>query len=219
MAGIGLDDGRAQMALDSTKEHLACEYGIVLVYPAYKTYHIELGEISTFLPGYKENGSIFCHNNPWIMIAETLLGRGERAFEYWRKIAPSFNEEISELHKTEPYVYSQMIAGKEAYRPGEAKNSWLTGTAAWNFVAITQYIFGIKPYYTGLQIDPCIPKEWNEFTVQRTFRDEVFNIRITNPNRVSKGVQKIVMDGKELPSNVLPLSTGKTVHEVEVVMG
>lgn len=219
MAGIGLDDGRAQMALDSTKEHLACEHGIVLVFPAYKTYHIELGEISTFLPGYKENGSIFCHNNPWIMIAETKLGRGEHAFDYWRKIAPSYNEEISELHKTEPYVYSQMIAGKEAYRPGEAKNSWLTGTAAWNFVAITQYIFGIKPDYNGLQIDPCIPKDWTEFSVQRTFRNEVFNIRITNPGHVSKGVQKIIMDGKELPSNVLPLSTGKAEHVVEVVMG
>ncbi len=139
MAGVGLEDGKAQSTMDSVKKYLDCEYGIVLNNPAFTKYHINLGEISTYPKGYKENAGVFCHNNPWIMIAETILGNGDRAFEYYKKIAPSYLEDISDLHKTEPYVYSQMVAGKDAYKPGEAKNSWLTGTAAWNFYAITEY--------------------------------------------------------------------------------
>jgi cellobiose phosphorylase len=149
MAGVGLEDGLVHKAMDSVKEHLDCEYGIVLNQPAFTKYHIEYGEISTYPAGYKENAGIFCHNNPWIMIAETLIGNGDRAFDYWAKITPAFLQEISDLHKVEPYVYSQMIAGKDAAIPGEAKNAWLTGTAAWNFVAITQYILGVKPDYQG----------------------------------------------------------------------
>ena len=158
MAGIGLEDGMVDRALDAVKEHLDTEHGIVLQQPAYTTYHIESGEISSYPEGYKENAGIFCHNNPWIMIGETVRGRGDRAWEYYRKICPAYVEEAnSELHKVEPYVYAQMIAGKDAFRPGEAKNSWLTGTAAWNYFAITQYILGIRPEYDGLFIDPCIP--------------------------------------------------------------
>ncbi|MBN1456889.1 MAG: hypothetical protein JW912_03450, partial [Sedimentisphaerales bacterium] len=157
MAGIGLGDGKAQKALDSVKKYLDCDYGIVLNNPAFTKYHKNLGEISTYPQGYKENASVFCHNNPWVVIAETMIGRGERAFEYYRKISPSYLEDIAELHRTEPYVYAQMIAGKDAHKPGEAKNSWLTGTAAWNFYAISQYILGIKPDYDGLLIEPCIP--------------------------------------------------------------
>jgi cellobiose phosphorylase len=168
MAGIGLDDGRAMTALDSVKERLDCEYGIVLNNPAFTKYFIEYGEISTYPAGYKENAGIFCHNNPWIMIGETLLGRGDRAYEYYKKIAPSFLEEISDLHKTEPYVYAQMVAGKDAFKPGEAKNSWLTGTAAWNYYAITQYILGIQPNYDGLIVDPCVPESWDSFSTDNS---------------------------------------------------
>jgi len=157
MAKVGLEKGYPRLALDAVKQHLDSEYGIVLLWPAYSRYYLNLGEISSYPPGYKENGGVFCHNNPWIMIAECMLGRGDRAFEYYRKICP------------EPYVYAQMIAGKEAARPGEAKNSWLTGTAAWNFVALSQWILGIRPEYDGLRIDPCIPPKWSGFTVQRTF--------------------------------------------------
>ncbi|MGA9269565.1 MAG: glycosyl transferase, partial [Lutimonas sp.] len=174
MAEIGKEEGMVEKALDSVKEHLDCEYGIVLNSPAFSKYYIEYGEISTYPAGYKENGGIFCHNNPWIMIGETMIGRGDRAYEYYTKIAPSFLEEISDLHKVEPYVYCQMIAGKEAFKPGEAKNSWLSGTASWNFYAITQYILGVQPDYEGLRIDPCIPKDWNGFKMTRKFRGATY---------------------------------------------
>jgi cellobiose phosphorylase len=219
MAGVGIEDGRAKTALESVKKHLDCQYGIVLNNPAFTKYVIEYGEISTYPKGYKENAGIFCHNNPWIMIAETLAGNGERAFEYYSKIAPSYLEEISDLHKTEPYVYSQMIAGKDAFKPGEAKNSWLTGTASWNFYAISQYILGIQPDYNGLLINPCIPSKWDEFTIHRKFRGALYKITIKNPNHVMKGIAKIVVDGKEIDGNIIPVFSQNTEHIVEVIMG
>ena len=164
MAGIGVASGHAKKALDSVRDRLETAHGIVLNQPAYKAYHVELGEISSYPPGYKENAGIFCHNNPWVMIAETVIGRGERAFALYKKIAPAYREEISEVHRLEPYVYAQMIAGKDAVRHGEAKNSWLTGTAAWNFVAISQHILGVRPELEGLRVNPCIGKEAASFT-------------------------------------------------------
>ena len=219
MAGIGLNDGRLEKALNSVKQHLDCEQGIVLVNPAFTRYYIEYGEISTFLEGYKENAGVFCHNNPWIMIAETLLERGDQAFEYWRKICPAYLEDLSEIHKTEPYVYAQMIAGKDAYQPGEAKNSWLTGTAAWNFVAITQYILGIRPQFDGLLIDPCIPKDWKDFRIERKFRGVTYKITVKNPRHVSKGIKAVKIDGEAAESNLIPIFEIGTSHEVEVVLG
>lgn len=218
MAGIGLEEGKVEKALDSVKKYLDCEYGIVLNHPAFSKYYIEYGEISSYPAGYKENAGIFCHNNPWIMIAETVIGRGERAWEYYKKICPAYLEEISELHKTEPYVYSQMIAGKDAYKPGEAKNSWLTGTAAWNYFAITQFILGIQTGYDGLIIDPCIPNEWSGFTVQRKFRGTTFHIEISNPSHVSKGVKELWIDGVKTEGNKIPVQS-KDFCEVKVVMG
>ncbi|MDP4093876.1 MAG: glycosyl transferase [Bacillota bacterium] len=219
MAGIGVEDGSAKRALDSVKEYLDTPYGIVLNNPAYTKYHIELGEISSYPGGYKENAGIFCHNNPWIIAAETVIGRGDRAFEYYSKIAPAYIEEISDLHRTEPYVYSQMIAGKDAVRPGEAKNSWLTGTAAWNFLVISQSILGIKPDYHGLMVDPCIPSTMKEYKVCRGFRGDVYNIEIKNPNGVCKGVKSMTVDGKKIEGNVIPWSKDGKEHKVEVVMG
>jgi cellobiose phosphorylase len=219
MAGVGVEDGRAKQALDSVKKHLDCEYGIVLNNPPFSRYHINLGEISTYPPGYKENAGIFCHNNPWIMIAEAIVGRGDLAFDYWRKIAPSYLEDISDLHRTEPYVYPQMIAGKDAYKPGEAKNSWLTGTAAWNFYTISQFILGIRIGYDGLQVNPCIPNEWNGFTVIRKFRNAEYKIVVKNPDHVSKGVKKLVVDGAEQDGNIIPVYEDNKKHQVEVIMG
>jgi cellobiose phosphorylase len=219
MAGIGLEDGRARQALDSVKDYLDCEYGIVLNNPAFTRYHIEYGEISTYPAGYKENAGIFCHNNPWIMIGETLLGRGDRAFDYYTKIAPAYLEDISDLHKTEPYVYAQMIAGKDSYKPGEAKNSWLTGTAAWNYYAVTQYILGIRPDYDGLIIDPCIPSDWEGFLVQRKYRGALYRIEVKNPYHVNKGVKEIHLDGSVIEGNVIPIHEDEKVHQVEVRMG
>ena len=219
MAEIGVEDGNAAKALDSVKKYLDCEYGIVLNNPAFTEYHINFGEISTYPAGYKENAGIFCHNNPWIMIAETVIGNGTRAFEYYKKIAPSYLEEISDLHKTEPYVYSQMIAGKDAFKPGEAKNSWLTGTAAWNYYAITQFMLGVKPDYYGLEINPCIPTDWDEFRVNRIFRNKNFEIIIKNPNHVSKGVKQLFINGKELEGNLIPLAETSSSNKIEVILG
>ncbi len=218
MAGIGRENGMVEKAMESVKKHLDCEYGIVLNNPAFTKYYIEYGEISSYPAGYKENAGIFCHNNPWIMIAETEIGRGEMAWWYYKKICPSYLEEISDLHKTEPYVYSQMIAGKDAYKPGEAKNSWLTGTAAWNYFAITQFILGIKPDYDGLIIDPCIPSDWKGFKVQRKFRGTTFNIEVSNPDMVSKGVKELWIDGIKTEGNKIPL-TDKKECAIKVVMG
>jgi cellobiose phosphorylase len=219
MAGIGMEEGLCKRALDSVKERLDCEQGIVLNNPAFTKYYIEYGEISSYPAGYKENAGVFCHNNPWIIIGETVIGRGDDAWEYYRKICPSYLEDISDLHKTEPYVYSQMIAGKDAFRPGEAKNSWLTGTASWNFYTISQFILGIQPGYNGLVINPCIPKSWKEFTILRKFRGAEYTITVKNPNSVCRGVKSLIVDGKKVEGNVVPLQAKGTRHQVEVVMG
>lgn len=219
MAGIGKEEGMIEKALDSVKERLDCEFGIVLNNPPFTKYYIEYGEISSYPQGYKENAGIFCHNNPWIMIGETIIGRGKQAWDYYKKICPSYLEEISDLHKTEPYVYSQMIAGKDAFKPGESKNSWLTGTASWNFYAISQYILGIRPDYNGLVIDPCIPNDWKGFSITRKFRGSTYHIILTNPQNVARGVKQILLDGNKLDGNILPvLNDGKT-HKVDVIMG
>lgn len=219
MAGIGLEDGRAQRALDSVQKYLDTDYGMMLHQPAYSQYYLHLGEISSYPPGYKENAGIFCHNNPWILIAETMLGRGGRAFEVYRKTCPAYTEDQSQLHRTEPYVYAQMIAGRDALRHGEAKNSWLTGTAAWAFAGISQYILGIQPQYDGLRIDPCIPKGMKEYSVRRTFRDAVYDITVNNGAGVEKGVAGITVDGMPIQGQTLPVFADGKVHTVFVKMG
>ena len=213
LADVGIHDGHAKKALDAVKERLDTRYGIVLLQPAYTTYHLNLGEISSYPPGYKENAGIFCHNNPWISIAETRIGRGNRAFEIYRRTCPAYIEDISEIHRTEPYVYSQMIAGCDAPRHGEAKNSWLTGTAAWTFVNVSQYILGIRPSFQGLEIDPCIPSSLETFTVTRVYRGTTYRIHITNPSHVEKGIASVSVDGK--PVSPQSLQTARTPHEAE----
>ena len=220
LAGVGVEEGHAKKALDSVKEKLDTKYGIMILQPAYTKYHLELGEVSSYPPGYKENAGIFCHNNPWVSIAETVIGRGDRAFEIYKKTCPAYVEEISEIHRTEPYVYSQMIAGADAKFHGEAKNSWLTGTAAWTFVNISQYILGVYPTHNGLSVDPCIPTGFGDFTLTRRYRDAMYNIKVTNPNNVEKGVQKLIVDGEEITgTTVIPYKKGKTEYNVEVIMG
>ena len=219
MAGIGVKEGLAKRTLDSVKERLDCKYGIVLNNPPFNKYHIEIGEISSYPEGYKENAGIFCHNNPWIMAAETVIGRGDRAFEYYAKIAPAYLEDISEIHRLEPYVYAQMIAGKDAVRMGEAKNSWLTGTAAWNYVAITQWILGLKPGFDGLEADPCIPAAWDGYELERVYRGATYRIEVKNPKHVCKGVASVTVDGEEIKGNVLPVFPAGTEHAVVVTLG
>jgi cellobiose phosphorylase len=219
MAGIGLKEGNALKALDSVKEKLDTEYGIMILQPAYTRYRLELGEISSYPPGYKENAGIFCHNNPWVSIAETIIGRGDRAFEIYKKTCPAFIEDISEIHRTEPYVYSQMVAGRDARFHGEAKNSWLTGTAAWTFVNISQYILGVYPTHKGLSVDPCIPKGFGDFRITRRFRGAIYNISVENPSGVEKGVKELFSDDKKIEGNVIPFEEGKKVYNVKVIMG
>ncbi len=219
MAGVGVEDGKAEQALESVHKYLETEHGIVLLQPAYKEYHLELGEVSSYPGGYKENAGIFCHNNPWIIAAETVVGHGDRAFELYSKIAPAWREEISEKHKMEPYVYSQMIAGKDAKNFGQAKNSWLTGTAAWNFYVISNYILGMKPDWDGLKVDPCIPHGWDGYRISRRFRGATYDIAIENPEHVCRGVKAVTVDGKPIQSNVLPVFGDGKVHEVKVTLG
>ena len=219
MAGIGKETGEAEAALRSVLERLDTPYGIVLLTPAYTRYHLELGEISSYPPGYKENAGIFCHNNPWIVCAEAELGHGSRAFEVYRRTAPAYIEDISDIHRTEPYVYSQMIAGRDAPSFGEAKNSWLTGTAAWTFVSISQAILGITPTLDGLKIDPCIPKEVKHFKVTRRYRGAIYHITVDNPEGAEKGILLMTADGSPVTGNVLPPAKEGSTVEVSVVMG
>ena len=218
MAGIGTKTGEAQKALDSVRDRLETKYGIVLLNPAYTSYRLNLGEISSYPPGYKENAGIFCHNNPWVVFAETVMGHGNRAFELYKKTCPAFLEDISEIHRTEPYVYCQMVAGKDAPTFGEGKNSWLTGTAAWTFTVLTQGILGIQPDYDGLKVDPCIPDHVEGFSVTRRFRGTNYHISVHNPAGVEKGVRKIAVDGVEIESDIIPLSAKKEVY-VDIFMG
>jgi cellobiose phosphorylase len=218
MAGIGLDDGKAEQALASVAEHLATPHGIVLQQPAYSRYYLNLGEISSYPPGYKENAGIFCHTNPWIMIAEAMTGNGEGALDYYLRICPSAREAISDVHKCEPYVYAQMIAGKDAPTHGEAKNAFLTGTAAWNYVAITQWILGIRPSYDGLIIAPCIPGDWAGFTAVRRFQEVDYHITV---ERGGPGNDvALTVDGTPVAGNVVPLpGAGVTAVTVHVQLG
>ena len=219
MAEIGKEEGLAEKALDSVHKHLETKYGIMILQPAYTRYHLELGEISSYPPGYKENAGIFCHNNPWISIAEAVLGRGDLAFDVYRKICPSYIEEISDVHRTEPYIYSQMVAGADAARFGEAKNSWLTGTAAWTFVNLSQALLGIQPEYEGLTVNPCLPKNFGDLKIKRRYRDAEYYIDIRKPDGVEKGVAWMEVDGEKIAGNQIPLIPGRKEYHVTVQMG
>ena len=218
MAGLGIADGRAKQALDAVAERLATPHGVLLQQPAYTRYYLELGEISSYPPGYKENASVFCHTNPWIMIAEAMIGRGDAAHSYYKRINPSAREAISDLHKCEPYVYAQTISGRDAPVHGEAKNSWLTGTAAWNYVAITHWILGVRPAYNGLEIAPVVPENWQDFSITRIFRSVRYEIKV---ERQGPGNQvELLVDGKVLAGTVIPLpASGTKTVDVLVKLG
>ena len=224
MAGIGVTStdptspefaaSKAATALDSVGEMLGCEHGLSLVYPGYTTYRLNMGEITTYPPGYKENGGIFCHNNPWVIIGETVLGRGDRAFDYYKRITPAYRENISEVHKLEPYVYAQMIAGKQAARMGEAKNSFLTGTAAWTFVAASQYLLGVRPDYDGLVIDPQIGPDVPEFTVTRVVRGATYVVTVHNSGAPGARA-RLTVDGNPIEGRLVPYAAPGTTVRVD----
>jgi cellobiose phosphorylase len=215
LGGVGVDNGKARAALDSVRQRLATDHGIVLQQPAYAAYDRAKGEITSYPPGYKENAGIFAHSNTWIQIAETILGDGDQAFAYFRSICPAFVED-HDLYRAEPYVYAQMIAGRDAPNHGEAKNSWLTGTAGWSFVAISQHILGVRPDYAGLRIDPCVPREWRSFSITRRFRGTRYEITVHNPDGVSRGVGAIEVDGTPIDGPVVPAASGSDTVRVDV---
>jgi cellobiose phosphorylase len=214
----GADPQKALSCMDSVYKLLFTSYGIKLLHPAYTRYYKELGEISTYPPGLKENASIFCHPNPWATIAECMLGRGDRAFEFYKATLPISQNEKADIRKVEPYVFCQMVASNDHPDFGEGKNSWLTGSAAWNFYAASQYLLGIRPDYEGLRIDPCIPKKWEEFSVYRKFRGTSYNIVVKNPKKVSRGVKSILVDGKKIVGNLIPIFNDRKEHKVEVYL-
>ncbi|MFX1254721.1 MAG: GH36-type glycosyl hydrolase domain-containing protein [Promethearchaeota archaeon] len=210
---------RAIQSLNAVQKHLDTKYGVKLFTPPYSKFYPELGGISTFPPGLKENAAIFCHTNPWLIIAECQLGRGNIAYEYYKKIAPPTKVPIAEIHRAEPYIYSQMIAGKDHPKFGLAKNSWLTGTAAWSMNAAMEWILGIRPTFNGLVVDPCVPKEWTQFRVIRRFRNALYDIRVENPNNVSKGIKEVFIDNKRLEGNLIPIFADEKTHIVKVILG
>ncbi len=212
LAGVGRDEGFGLKAMESTRKYLLGDYGVELLAPCYTEYHVELGEISSYPPGFKENGSVFCHNNPWIVCAEAALGRGDEAFDIYRRICPAYLEDKSEIHETEPYVYSQTVTGRASGNPGHAKNSWLTGTASWTFLSISQAILGVYPDYDGLRIHPCIPGDWNGYTVIRRFRGTEYTIQVRRGEE--KGIR---VNGTPIDGEVVPLSREAAVL-VEVTL-
>jgi cellobiose phosphorylase len=232
MSGIGLSDPQAdsadlgaaslaERALASVKERLATPHGVMLLQPAFTTYRIELGEISSYPPGYKENASVFCHTNPWVMIAAAMTGDGDAAFDYYKRINPSAREALGDLHRCEPYVYAQMIAGRDAPTHGEAKNSWLTGTAAWNYVAITQWILGIRPELDGLRIDPVLPSGWPGFTATRRFRGATYQVSARRADTLHSGLDEgagVLVDGQRIAGTLLPLAQAGETVQVEVIL-
>lgn len=216
MGGVGIENGKAEKALSSVKKYLDTPYGIMLHQPPYTKYHVELGEITSYPPGAKENGSVFCHSNPWVVIAETMLGHGEQAMEYYYQLCPSVLEKISEVHKTEPYVYSQTVAGKDSKLYGSARNSWLIGTASWSFVSISQYILGIYPDLEGLQIRPCVPSSFGDFTVVRYCRGKKYNIFFKEAVDYSEQEGKLLFNGKDMKTCILPWEEALESNEVIV---
>jgi cellobiose phosphorylase len=220
LGGAGQNNGRAKKALQAVDKYLYdSRYGCALQYPPYSEYHLELGEVSSYPPGYKENAGVFSHNNTWIHIGWTMFGEGEKALEYYLSICPSAKKD-HDVYRSEPYVYAQMTSSQFAPVPGEGKNSWLTGTGAWSFVVASQSILGVKPDFNGLRIDPCIPKKWKGFSVHRKFRGVEYSIVVSNPKSKCKGVKSLVVDGKKIEGNLIPLpAAGTKFVTVEVTLG
>ena len=220
LGGAGVKNGRAKKALKAVDKRLYRPgLGCALQWPAYSEYHLELGEVSSYPPGYKENAGVFSHNNTWIHIGWTLFGEGDKALEYYHSICPAAKADHS-IYRSEPYVYAQMTASHMSPTPGEAKNSWLTGTAAWSFLVGSQYILGVRPEFTGLRVDPCVPKKWKGFSVQRKYRGVTYKIQVKNPNGKSKGVKSLIVDGEKIAGDIIPLPKGdKKTVKVVVTLG
>jgi len=219
MSGMA-EEEKAITAMDSVKEMLDTELGIKKIHPSIVNFPDPKDPLTNYNPGTGENGAVFCHANTWAIIAECILGRGDNAYKYYRQLIPEVTMEKAGpwRYKAEPYVYASNIFGPESDKFGLANVSWLSGTAAWMYIAVSQYILGVKAEWKGLKINPCIPSDWKEAKVSREFRGCKYNITILNPKGVNKGVKEIIVDGTRLEGNVIPQVKGKT-SEVKVILG
>ena len=218
LSGFATEE-RAVKALDSVNKKLNTEFGIKLSYPGYNGFDPSKGGVTTYPPGAKENGGIFLHSNPWVMIAETMVGNGDRAFQYYNQINPASKNDIIDRFECEPYCYPQNILGDEHPQFGLARNSWLSGTSSWTYQAATKHILGINPRHDGLEINPCIPKSWEGFTAKRKFRNSFYEIKVKNPDHISKGIAYLIVDGERIDGKIVPAFNDGKTHQVEVIMG
>jgi cellobiose phosphorylase len=210
---------RAELALQSVHERLFTQNGIKISDPPFNGYDPDFGGITTFPPGVKENGGIFVHPNPWAIIAETMLKHGDRAYAYYRATNPAYRNESVETYECEPYVYAQNIISDTHPQFGLARNSWLTGASAWHYIAVTQYILGIRAELEGLRLDPCIPQGWDGFKVRRMFRGKEMLIEVHNPDHVSHGIRRITINGQEVVGNLINANLLQPTNTIEVWMG
>jgi N,N'-diacetylchitobiose phosphorylase len=210
---------QAELCMETVKEKLATPYGLMLCAPPLVKTSVEVMRAVVFNTGIKENAGIFNHTQGWGVMAECLLGNGDRAYEYYRAAMPAAYNDRAEIRQMEPYVQGQTTYSTFSPRPGNTRVSWLTGAAAWAYFSATQYILGVRPEVDGLRIDPCIPSGWDGFKVERRFRDKVVKIAVTNPDGVCKGVKSVVLNGASLTDNLIPADLLQEVNEVNVVMG
>jgi len=210
---------QACRCMESVHERLATEHGLLLCDPphVHPDPHIELPLLS-YPPGHKENGGIFCHSNAWAVVAECVLGNGARAHEYYRSYLPARYNDSAEVRQVEPYVYCQFTHGKASPRFGQSRNPWLTGAASWSYVAATQHILGIRPVLEGLMIDPCIPPSWEGFEAERRWRGKLLRIAVTNPDKLSRGVRSLSVNGVTIPGNIVPFEGLEERNEIKVVL-
>jgi N,N'-diacetylchitobiose phosphorylase len=210
---------KAEQLVDAVDRRLMTKYGLMLTDPPAEKVDPKVIKSRLFNKGMKENGAIFCHTQSWGVIAKAMLGRGDQAYDLYRKFMPSAYNTKAELREIEPYVYNQFIHSKYSPRYGAGRLPWLSGTASWAYYTITQYILGIQPDYAGLKIDPCMPSKWKEIKITRVFRKKNFNIVIKNPNGVQKGVKRLTLNGEEISGNLIPPERMKEENEVLVIMG
>ena len=216
LSGVA-DPEQGKLAMDAVDEYLYTPYGLMLNAPCFTVPDDDIGFVTRVYPGLKENGSIFSHPNPWAWCAEAVLGRGSRAMKFYDALCPAMQNDRIEVRKAEPYSYCQFVSGRDHTTFGEAHHPFMTGSAGWAYYAATQYLLGVRPEFDSLTVDPCIPADWKEFTVDRIWRGAEYRIRVTNPKGVEKGVAEIRLNGETVDS--IPVQAPGSVSEIEVIMG
>ena len=204
--------------MDAVDQYLYSDYGIHLLWPAFSEPDDDIGYVTRVYKGIKENAAIFSHPNPWAVVAECKLGRGERAMKFYDALLPYNQNNLIEIREAEPYSYCQFVMGRDHTAHGRARHPWLTGSSGWMYHAVTHWMLGVRVGFAGLTIDPCIPANWPEFEVTRQWRDATYHIVVKNPAGVQKGVRSVALNGQAVSGAIPPQAAGKT-HEVLVIMG